>query len=208
MRNVLHLTESGACDFLADRLCFKRRDLFWRYYSEIDIDRPLDTKNWSMPKVEAKLLYACTRVVMPRVVLELGTHVGYSTEHVRRALTLNGQGVVVTLDYVQHEGKVPRLSKSSRVLPITCDGVDFSRTLCFPVDLLFADGDHREDSTREFLANCKPHLTTGALVIVHDVCYPGIGDGVSAAMEDALGDDFDRIVASDSPCGLGVWVAP
>lgn len=145
---------------------------------------------------------------MPRIVLELGTHVGYSTEHVRQALVKNGQGVVVTLDYKQHEGGVPRISKSSRVIPLTCDGVEFSRTISFPVDLLFVDGDHREDGTREFIANCRPHLARGALVLVHDVCYPEIGAGVSSAMEDALGDDFDRLVIADNPCGLGVWVAP
>ena len=206
MNDVRQLTSRQACEFLAGFLHVPER-LFCRYFDEIELERPAgDATNWSMPVVEARLLYACARATRPENVLELGTHLGYSTRHLADALNMNGSGRVITLDRVQQVNGVPRLAPSYRVIPLEVDGVEFSRQLGFSIDMVFDDGDHTAGATREFLTNCLSTLTIGGLVVVHDVCYPGLAEQVSTGMEEALGDGIERLFVDDGPCGLGFWV--
>jgi predicted O-methyltransferase YrrM len=161
---------------------------------------------WSMPEVEAQFLYACVRAVKPKTVLELGTHLGYSTTFIAAALEANNRGRVVTLDYKQHENGVPRVAPSYRIMPVEVDGVAFSKCLCFPIDMIFEDGNHIEENTYQFLANCLPRLAVGGLIVVHDVALVGSGSHVTTGMIRALGDNIERVVIADSPCGLGFWI--
>lgn len=208
MKDARRLSPDDACSLLARMLSAPERDFKAAYYCGFEVARPADSLNWSMPLAEARLLYACIRTARPETVLELGTHLGYSTQFIKGALDANGRGVVVTLDRTQHEGGVPRLRPARRVIPLTADGVAFSETLCFPVDFVFEDGDHTEENTYKFLVNCLPHLSSGGVVVVHDVCFPVLGEAVTSAMRLALGDNFERIVVGGEQCGLGVWVKP
>jgi predicted O-methyltransferase YrrM len=93
-------------------------------------------------------------------------------------------------------------------MPLVADGLTFSRNLCFPIDMIFEDGNHTEENTYQFLTNCLPHLKPGGLIVVHDVDYVGLAEQVTAGMTRALGEDFERIVVGNSPCGLGLWIKP
>jgi len=154
------------------------------------------------------MLYAIVRAVRPKTILELGTHLGYSTRVLLVGLKHQTDGLVVTLDHHQHLEQSSELANSYRVLPLSVDGLEFSKTLCFPIDMIFEDGNHEEENTRVFLSNCLPHLKSGGVIVVHDVAYPGLSEGVSQGMLACLGDNFERIVIDAAPCGLGLWIKP
>ena len=208
MKDIQRIEPDRACQYIASLLKVPT-ETFRRYYSMFSTVKPTgENSNWSMPEAEARLLYAITRTTKPSIVLEYGTHLGYSTTYFREALNHNEHGVVVTLDRKQHHNGLPRLTSSYRVIPLTTDGVEFSKTLCFPVDLIFEDSSHQEDNTRQFLTNCLPWLSPGGIVLVHDICFPGYGEGVTRGMAGALGDNIERLIISNSPCGLGLWIKP
>jgi len=206
MKDIKQLSPSDTIDFLAHFLGVEVHSLRESIH-EFTIPRPLGTNaNWSMPEIEAQFLYACVKATKPKTVLELGTHLGYSTQFISAALETNGSGRVVTLDYDQHKHDLPLLTASHRVMPLEIDGLAFSKHLCFPIDMIFEDGNHTEENTYQFLTNCLPHLKTGGLIVVHDVAFEGLGDKVSSGMARALGHDIERIIIGDSPCGLGFWI--
>ena len=181
------------------------------YYYEVDIPKPTVGENavWSMADIDAKLVYACVRALRPKTVLELGTHLGYSALHIVAALDANNRGRLVTLDHTQHAGGVPRVQcRSHRLIPLTAEGVQFSRTLCFPVDMVLEDGSHFESDTHDFLSNCLPWLSTGALVMCHDVCHPEVGTAVTSGMRRALGEGVETVLVPPDVCGFGVWRKP
>ena len=165
-----------------------------------------DPSNWSMPQIEAAMLYAIVRAIKPNTVLELGTHLGYSAEIILKGLIENDHGNLITLERQQHLSPSSALVCSGRSYPLSVDGIEFSKSLCFPIDMIFEDGDHTEENTRTFLTNCLPHLTPGGVVVVHDVAYPGLSETVTSGMVQSLGDNIERIVIDDSPCGLGLWI--
>lgn len=211
LRDIKRLTSGDACILVADLLRTNRSE-FVEYFNELGANpRPSlesDPTNWSMPEVEATMLYAIVRAVSPKTVLELGTHLGYSTKVILAGLKHQIDGRIVTLDHHQHLDPNSELVRSYRVLPLSIDGMEFSKTLCFPIDMIFEDGNHEEENTRVFLGNCLPHLKSGGIVVVHDVAYPGLSESVSKGMLTSLGDDIEKIVIDDAPCGLGLWVKP
>ena len=206
MKPIRHLSRFEAETFLSNYLG-KNTSEFRADTLAFTTPRPQgENAIWSMPEIEAKFLYACIRAIKPKTALELGTHLGYSTTFIAAALEANGRGRVVTLDYKQYEKSVPRVTPSYRVMPVEIDGIAFSRCLCFPIDVIFEDGSHTEENTYQFLTNCLPHLTVGGLVVVHDVALASFGNHVTAGMVRALGDNIERVVIGDSPCGLGFWI--
>jgi predicted O-methyltransferase YrrM len=207
MNNIKRVSAIEACDLVAKALGANERKFYGYYTDEFDWNFHLrDDLGWSMPASEAALLYAAVRVVQPRTILELGTHVGYSASCFEKAMERNGFGRLVTLDYKPLLSENTDLTKSYRVFPITTDGVEFSRTLQFPVDMIFEDGNHTTVVTREFLKNCLPHLRPGGVVFVHDVAHPKCGKAVTEGMRQSLGEDFERLVIDESTKGLGFWI--
>jgi predicted O-methyltransferase YrrM len=182
------------------------------YYQDFDLgSRPnseRDPKGWSMPAEEAAMLYAVARLVRPKTILELGTHVGYSASCFLKSMNENQLGRLVTLDHKPLLSQDSGLTDSYRVFPLTTDGVEFAHNLKFPIDMVFEDGNHTEEVTGDFLSNCLPHLKSGGVVFVHDVVHPKWGEGVTKGMRRSLGEDFERIVIGASDKGLGFWVKP
>lgn len=211
MRNIQHLSVSDACSFVANLLKIPTEELALYYRTFDQTTRPapnIDPQGWSMPVCEAAMLYAITRAMRPKTILELGTHVGYSASCMLDALERNGSGRIVTLDVKQQVAAGSRLATSYRVFPLTSDGVAFSKQIAFPIDMIFEDGGHTVEGTSEFLRNCLPHLKSGGIVISHDVAYPGLSEAVTEGLRLSLGDTVERILIENSSCGLGLWVKP
>jgi predicted O-methyltransferase YrrM len=211
MKAIQRLTGQAACEYVAGLLKIPPEE-FASYYWKFDwTTRPsleVDPANWSMPEWEAAMLYAITRATKPKTILELGTYLGYSAACMLDALEENGHGRIVTLDFKQQMSADSKLATSYRVFPLTCDGLAFSRSLAFPVDMIFEDGSYTVEVTSEFLKNCLPHLKSDGIVIAHDVAFPEMGELVTEGLRLSLGEDVERIVIENSPCGLGLWVKP
>jgi hypothetical protein len=72
------------------------------------------------------------------------------------------------------------------------DSQDVGRRWELPIDLLFIDGDHSEDGTREDWARFSPHVQVGGHVAFHDARanVDGMGlPGPTAVVTELFGPD-------------------
>ncbi|MFY9578378.1 MAG: class I SAM-dependent methyltransferase [Gaiellaceae bacterium] len=125
---------------------------------------------------EAAHLYRLVRELQPRTVVEIGRFRGGSTFLIAAALE---NGVVHSYDIETRQGReggeldrqlaaaLGRYRLSDRVRLHIAD----SRTAAPPeptIDLLFIDGDHREDGVRADFEHWAPFLTPGGHLLFHD----------------------------------------
>lgn len=82
---------------------------------------------------------------------------------------------------------------------------------CPPHAFIFVDGDHRAEAVRHDMGWFN-YLASGGLILFHDYSpagsarpCPDVHDTLNAA-RDALGRDFDVLVASDDGVGMAGWV--
>ena len=153
---------------------------------------------------EGKLLYAITRSLKPETILEFGTNLGCSTSHFNAALEANQSGRIITVDTDQSRRKIT----SPQIKPVQQDGITYSTSIDFPLDLIFHDGPHLEQFTFQILKNCLPRLKPGGLILAHDACHPEFGSDVREGMTRALGSNFICLTIPPSECGLGCWRKP
>ena len=137
----------------------------------------------SMPHRWALLLLRLVRALQPSTCLELGTCVGISAAYQALALELNQRGRLITLDgaaplaHIAHRN-LDRLGLTRRV---TVEVGRFSDTLGAvlrehrPVDLVFIDGHHDEQATRDYFEQVYPHLSPDAVLLFDDIRWsPGM----------------------------------
>lgn len=156
---------------------------------------------------EGRLLYALVRATGARKVLEFGTGHGCATSHLARALKDNGEGVVVTLDTpdsIDIASYAIAADLEPLVVRILEDGLAWARRNdSIDFDVIFEDGPHTVEFTREAAALCLPRLKRGGCYIVHDVYGPH-EDNVWPALTSVL-PDAKRLKVDPSYCGLGYW---
>jgi predicted O-methyltransferase YrrM len=153
---------------------------------------------------EAAYLYRLVREVDPRTVVEIGRFRGGSTFLIASAL---GDGTVHSYDLESRQGRsgteldrqlvgaLERFGLTDRVELHTAD----SRTADPPeseIELLFIDGDHREEGVRADFARWAPRLSPGGHLLFHDaVAAPDFVRPDSpgpARVAAELGQDFER----------------
>ena len=118
---------------------------------------------------EGWFLYGLTRMIRPRLVVEIGTHRGFSTMFLAGAVRDNGFGRVLTLDIADH-GQQARLAARGLTTPLVECLIQDELTYTPPqsVELLFHDGRHGFEAIRDSLAHWTPFLAAGAVVVVDD----------------------------------------
>jgi hypothetical protein len=158
----------------------------------------------SIWEVEGKILYAITRTMSPETVVEVGSNYGCSTSHFLSAMDANNLGRLFALDLSFDKLRVqsPRLTKIrgdglQSALPLIAGGV--------VPDILFEDGPHSIEFTRDILKAFLPIMRLGGLIIIHDVDHFLVGGDVTSGARAALG-DFQHFLVDPSDCGLGYWV--
>jgi hypothetical protein len=137
---------------------------------------------------EEPLLSALAR---GRLVLEIGTGLGYSTRALARTARL-----VVTVD--------PDEWVEKNIVPTLPLNVAFRRELSgpVPVDLVFVDGDHRPDAVRRDTLLAVQCVCDGGLVVFHD--WTGLDD-VAGSVRSVVG-GAAPLYAIPTKYGLGVLV--
>ena len=120
-----------------------------------------------------ELLHAFVRSTKPKVVVETGTHKGFSSLMIASALRHNGAGRLYTVDLEDH-GVAAELAKfglGQWGTFIKGDGKIVIKDLLpkLPtIDFLFLDADHSTESVyAEFVAG-KPSLKPGSYIAFHD----------------------------------------
>lgn len=155
----------------------------------------------SIWEVEGKVLYAIVRCLRPKHIVEFGTRYGCSTAHIVSAMDANGIGRITTVDIV---GNSLAQNMSSRIVSIRADGKSFSEKNSQPIDIIFEDGPHTTDFTREVIHNCLPFINKGGVVMAHDVGHLSVGQDVSEGFRQAVG-NFGSVLIKPSDCGIGYW---
>ena len=159
---------------------------------------------------EAAYLYRLVRDTQPETVVEIGRFRGGSTVIIAAALE---QGVLHSYDIDVRQGRdgaeldrqlirvLDRYGLTERVRLHVADSRS-AEPLRAPVDILFVDGDHREDGVRADLEHWRPRLRPGGHLLFHDAV--DAPDFVSPAVPgptrvaNSVGDDFERLPGAGS----------
>lgn len=169
--------ESCGCRFESYHVCYERNNYM--------------SNTWRMAEKEGQQLYEIAMSLKPTIILETGTHQGYSGMWFLKALKDLQQGMLITIDILSTE-KYDKLNKeqllenhiiakhnlqsiSNRFVQITAGEPDVD-----VIDLLFIDGDHSFKGCLNDLNAYYPKLRKGGICLLHD--FHGIQ--VPAAFEE------------------------
>ena len=155
--------------------------------------------------VEGKLLYCFVRMLKPETIIEFGTRYGCSTAHMIAAMDKNNKGRIITVDIVGNE---MAHNKSPRLKSVQCEGVTYSELMNYNADMIFEDGPHTYEFTKDVIKNVLPHLNAKGILTIHDVDHYIVGTTVTKGVNDALGCEFEHVLVQPSDCGLGFWRKP
>lgn len=138
---------------------------------------------------DRRALYALITALQPLSVLEIGTHIGASTQYIARALARGGNGILTTVDIydvndpahgawraasLSHspQGCAQLLGTAGRVRFVTAPALAHMRGTADRYDFIFLDGDHRAPAVYAELAAALARLNPGGVIVLHDY-YPG-----------------------------------
>jgi predicted O-methyltransferase YrrM len=133
--------------------------------------------NFSVPERWGILLHLFARHLEARAILELGACVGISSAYLAsapshpRLITIDGSSAFVAIA----KATLAPFSDRALVMHSPFDG-GLSRALGLfaderlPVDLAFIDGHHHGPPTLHYVQTLLPHLSSGALIILDDIC--------------------------------------
>lgn len=130
----------------------------------------------------ARLLYEICYQIRPTSVLEMGTCVGISAAYLGAALEDRGEGRMITLE---GDASIARLAKetlqSCGMSRVVCNIGPFEKTLgaslqeLRPVNLVFIDGNHREDATIAYFHELLPFMAPSGVLVFDDINWsPGM----------------------------------
>lgn len=156
-------------------------------------------------KEVGRSLYGFVMLTQPRVVLETGTHYGYSTCLIAQALkNIGNGGHVITLDplVTHHLWEGTDLEPHITWLNVTSQ--EFSKELerrtdhCF--EMLVLDSDHHYNTIMEELILFDRFLIPGGHMFFHDALFY---DGVGAALEQIKYNPRFEMITLNSPRSSG-----
>lgn len=124
------------------------------------------TEGGEETEVEVSMFIAAMiRATQPQFVLEVGTHVGQTTERIGMILAQNNHGECVSLELNEDNAKLARerCKNYKQVKIVTVNSLEYVPEK--PIDFLFVDGSPDRDKDVFHFAE---YLAPGAVVIVHD----------------------------------------
>jgi len=149
-----------------------------------------------------RLWYALTMLHRPSMVVETGTHAGYSTACIAAALKLlGGKRKLYSIDPMP----LPQLWSGSDVSPVieqirmrSQDALPFIKTRLNnePIDMLVLDSDHHYETIHAEFAMYEPLVRDGGLILLHDSIF---FDGVGHLVNQVRQSDRFEVVTLDSP---------
>jgi len=128
---------------------------------------------WAVELEVGELLHSIVRTLKPRIIVETGTHKGFSALMMAKALQQNGSGHLYTVDMTDHGVKAlfSRFGVSTLVTFYKTKSVDVLQSMPKDrkVDFLWLDADHAEESVLAEMQAALPFLKPGSYVGFHDV---------------------------------------
>ncbi|GEM_PF-1903649 len=141
------------------------------------------------------LLYSLTRLIRPKVAVEIGTAKGNAAIAIGQALKDNGHGILYTID-PEDQHLVHIAIRKSGLRKWIKYIVDYSYNIIPKLglekfDLVFIDGDHRYEHVLKDFNLIKDLITPGGVIVFHDVNLKHF-DGPRRVVEQIRnGSDFD-----------------
>lgn len=176
----------------------------------------------SLWTVEGRILYALVRAIQPEVVVEIGTNVGCSASHIASALRMNGTGKLLSFDTAEQIVIPPDRNghsatyKAGGLIPaellpfvelIQADGIAYLRDYIAEADMIFEDGSHSLESTRDAWIAGMPKLNPGGFMLSHDAAHFLVGSAIQRGIA-AAGVVPNIYEVAPSDCGLAIWRKP
>jgi predicted O-methyltransferase YrrM len=120
-----------------------------------------------------EFLHGLVRATKPEVIIETGSHKGYSTVMIAQAMKENGLGRMWSVDIFDY-GVAALCAKygfANLVTFMQGNSPDMIKALAATipsVDFLWLDADHSEEFIIAELSAAKPMLKSGTLIALHD----------------------------------------
>lgn len=135
---------------------------------------------------EKLFLYGLVRAIVPRVVVETGTHRGKTTAYLGQAVRENGIGHVYSVDPYDW-GQPGNFRKTGLDDVVTYQRIRGDELEVDNIDLLFIDGYHGKEDALQEIVHLFPKLTKEAVVVFHDCWDPRENEPemVNAAIREA-----------------------
>ena len=145
-----------------------------------------------------RLIYALVLVHQPKIVLETGTFMGYSTSCIASALKqIGGKRIVHTIDCSPKDFLFADSSLAEYVNFIHGKSQDVSGMFDkFQFDMLVLDSNHDYETILSELTLYEPKLVDGGLILIHDSLF---FDGVGAAISQIISLGRFECVTLDTP---------
>ena len=148
-----------------------------------------DDRSGGVNPGDRRALYTLINALQLQSVLEIGTHIGASTQYIARALARGGNGLLTTVDIYDVNDPVrgawrkaglrqsplscaQSLGTAGRVRFMTRPALGYMREAADRFDFIFLDGDHRAGAVYTELAAALRLLNPGGVILLHDY-YPG-----------------------------------
>jgi hypothetical protein len=172
---------------------------------------------------EGKALYIFTRMMRPECVVELGYAGGISTSCIARAIEVNGNGVIHTVDLSPEYWDVCPMFQKYRTDKIiiqyhATDAVNFLKETTVEPTLTFSDATHEEEPTKQIAELLKSKWPTATHLYHEWSMSTTSGDKEKSyvSMQGLIGTQFERnafekVFGSEyrhgglyGSCGLGI----
>jgi len=139
---------------------------------------------------DQRAIYSLVRRLKPKSVLEVGTHLGYSTIHIAYALKRNQEdggptGALTSVDVLdvnsvedapwlrvgapmQPSEAIAKLGYGENVMFVASDSVAFLTETEQTFDLVFLDGDHAAPKVYQEIQRLQRVISPNAVLLLHD----------------------------------------
>ena len=149
-----------------------------------------------------RLWYSLVMLHRPVLVLETGTHEGYSTACIASALRLlGGERTVMTIDPEPLDQVWTDTGLDSHICMVRKKSQDAKEDVAAHLagrqfDILVLDSDHHYDTIMDEIMIYEPMLREGGLMLLHDTLF---FDGVGMAVEQVIQNERFECMTLDTP---------
>jgi predicted O-methyltransferase YrrM len=168
-------------------------------------------RHWSVLHAERWLLYALTRVVAPRIAVELGRWQGASTLWIGAGLAQNGRGILHSIDAIDsaEARRALQVAGLTSVVEVhvgdshgSC-GRQTAREIGY-ADMIFVDAGHVYQDVSADTTLWSTLLSSNGILVFHDAANPHT-PGVTKVVDDLLATGRWRglVLARDEETGVG-----
>ena len=146
--------------------------------------------------IQGRLLSLFSKLLSPKLIVEIGTFTGYGTYCLAEGLSSKGRVITIEHDPLKMDLIRQNLNSiSGRVELVNDAALNAIKSIKGPIDLLFIDAAKRE--YQSYYQTLLPQMRSGGLIIADNILWKGeVVHDDKSLMAQAL-DVFNSMVAAD-----------